>query len=283
MGRVPDLCYAGTNIRLIRGGAPEAPPSGGPDSGAGAGGPPPADSGAGAPARNWEKDYGELKARHDPYESLRHPTENRSWTPQEINQTIDYARTIYQQIQAGQLVPKSAAPEKPAAPAGDPFEKFDEMEPRQQAQFFQDRVLDAGRRELIEPLNKRFDEFQRGQAQQQQLLLKVIQQMVKDPTLDPTDILTKATELASLPPEKLLERAVEMVTEPQRRERDIKQAVEAELARRTQEEEKKAVALLTTRPGPHLVKPKTGTRGDRLSEAFSKMVKKGDNISRNAG
>lgn len=277
------LCYSGTAIPLIRGGAPDpapepkAAPAGGP-----ADKPPTLDT---PPARNWEKDYGELEARHKRYETLRHPAENRALTAQEIEQALTWGKTVYQQIQSGELLPKSSMkPAAPAAPATDPYERWEELEPRQQAALLRSemdaRATDA-RKQIEEPLSKRFDEFQRNQAQQQQLLLKVIQQMIKEPSLDPTDVLTRATELAALPPEKLLERAVEMVTEPQRRERDIKQGVAAELARLKQEEENKQVAILSARPGPHLVPRKeSGTRGDRLGSAFTNMLRKADELNR---
>jgi hypothetical protein len=238
------------------------------------------DAGSGG-GRDWAKDYGELEGKYKSYESL-------GMGSDDLKKTVDWARTVYQQIQSGDLIPKTAAQQarESQTPQADPYDKWEDLNPREQADLLRREAREAAqaaRKEIEGPFEQRFNDFTKNQGVQQKLFMQVVQQLVKDPSLDATEVLTKATELATLSPEKLLEFAINQASEPRNRKTAIEQAVQAELARRQQEDDKKRMGILTGRTGPRLVADKSKNPRERRDGAIAAMFKKADELSRSSG
>jgi len=237
-----------------------------------------------APQRNWEKDYSDLEGKYKSYE--------RYGTPEQIENAIRWAQWAQQtkaKLDNGEYVSRAdiAKLQQQQAhqePQNDPWEQYDEYEPAQRRRLIQEEVKRLAREQFDEFKGKELAPAQQGMQGQHQLLLKVVQQMIRNPDLDPADILARATEFATLPVDKLIERAVESAVSPKQQEKAIQAAVEKALneerALRQQEQEAKEAAQFNSRPSPRIQPSDKKTRGDRMRSHESEFNKKFNQILR---
>jgi hypothetical protein len=266
MHRDAVLTYPGTNIPLIRGGAPD-PPAGDGNAGAGVGAGAGAGSGdAGAktgdakpPAEDYKAKYTELEGRYKGYDELRHPTENRAFTPAEIRQALDWSKAAYpviQRVQRGELIEKPSGEHKAEPPAAkDPYEGIEDLDDRQRAQ----RITDILRGELggmtkaeLEAFRAEMKQFQTGLGTQQQLLFKLITMARDNPDVDINALVEKSTKAASMGPLEILDFMADVLKSPKEQERAIAAAVEKAKADMKAEIENRKVPP-PTRRGPRLI------------------------------
>jgi len=296
----PVLTYPGTNIPLVRGGAPD-PPSGAGDSkaaaaapaGGGTASPPsggdppsakfPADSGAAPPTEDWQKKYADLEARHKQYE--------RFGKPEQIDEFVKQAQTnkaqldkIYTDFQEGRLTYAQAKAKAENVQAQvDPFEGYDALEPREQAQ----RLMGVLKREFEDFSKAELAKIQQQVATQSanlstqmKLAWKLMQTARANPDVSIDDIIAESTAAAGYSPEQIIDLIVDRKSEPKRIQQKIDEAVAKAKADWQREQDNKKVpptARSIVRLAP---KDKPASPAERHDKIFGNFM---DRLNRAAG
>lgn len=248
---------------------------------------PTSEGGAAAqPARNWEQDYSQLEGRYKAYEKY--------GTPEQIENAIrwaQYGADIKRRIDAGEYVSKAdraaaaQAAQGAGQPATDPFDRWEELTPREQAKALRESLVGDIRKEVIDPFKQELRGQSAGITGEHHLLLTLVKQLIKNPNLEPADVLAKATEVLTQTPEKALEHVVSSMLEPQNREKAIadavKQAREEERAKIQQEKENEAIKQFGGSRGGllHLAPNKETTRRERREAVLRDVAKLAAGIS----
>jgi hypothetical protein len=268
-------CYPGTNIRLIRGGAPDAPASDAPKVET-----PAAESSA--DTTDYKSKYSELEGRYKGYDQLRHPTENRTLTASEIQQALDWGRSaypIYEQHRRGELVPRSAVSERQEsrAPQADPLDGIDDLTPREQV----NRMLSVIREEVggltkseMQTIRSEIETFKGGLGTQQQLMFKLINLARQDPDLDINTLVHEATRASAMGPMDLMDFMAKQLHGPKDQERAIAAAVEKAKAEWKLEQDAKRVPP-STRHLPRMVsQDKSKTPADTHGKLYNNFLER---------
>ena len=283
------LTYPGTNIPLIRGGAPDAragdkgpaaspaPASGAASPAAGA-----AASASAAPAagsepagggRNWEKDYTELQGRYSRYEKLGAPEALEGVVGRERTYEAQL-RAINKDFQDGKLTyaqAKAAAAD--AGPESDPFDDtYETLAPRDQAQ----RMIGVMRKEFGDLTKKQLAEIeQRSTAAsgnlstQMKIAWKLMQAKLANKDLDLDTLITKSTETSGYGPEQIIDMMIEAQGAPGKQDAAIKAALAKQEATLRAEFENKRTAQ-PSRAAPRIMpKTKPGTPAERQDKIYN--------------
>jgi len=198
-----------------------------------------------ASGRNWEKDYGELEARYRDTEAKAKRWETIGMEPEQTAQAIAWARETAAAIQRGDLTPKQAAAAV-AAQAEDPYAKWDELSPREQAALIRGdvtRELSTSVRGETEQLRKQFDEWTKGQGLQLQLAVQSLR-LAQENGVPYDELVQQATEMASWSPQKLLQEALSSKVAPAKMKQEIERQVNERVAAKVAEMENEAAANL---------------------------------------
>lgn len=279
--------YPGTHFPIIRGGAPEAPPSGGdgkPAAAAPAGGGPPSPAagappsgetvGAAPPARNWEKDYADLESRYKQYEKYGKPEQIDAFVAQ-AQTNKQYLDKIAKDFEEGRITYAQAKQQADAVQNADPFDGYENLEPREQA----NRLLTALKSEFGEftksELKKIQDEVKTtgsNLSTQMKLAWKLLQTARANPDVDLDTIIQESTQAAGYTPEQIIDLIVEKQSAPKRQQQAIDEAVAKAKAEWQREQDAKKVPP-TTRTMPRLMpkeKPlSTAEKHDRQFNSFT--------------
>lgn len=220
-------------------GTPGAAAPTSPQAGEGAAASPPAASASGdSGGRNWEKDYGELEGRYKRYADL--------GDPDQLSQSLTWARQVAQAIQEGKLVPPSSAPQRQEAPQADPYEKWDELTPREQAAIMRAelaRDLSGTVKGEAETVRKQFEDFQRQQALQMQLAIQSLR-LSQESGVPFDELVAEATRLAGATPQQLLQEALAAKVGPKKAEQERERIRQELLAEMKQQKENEAIDSL---------------------------------------
>lgn len=281
----------GTSFRF----APD-PPTGG-DGGkaaapAGGGSPPPAAGGdvppakpdgssAAPPAEDWQKKYGELDARYKQYE--------RFGKPEDIDAFARQAQTNKQQLdkiltdfQSGKLTyaQAAAAADKVADKPSDPFDGYDVLEPREQAQ----RMMSVMRKEFEDFTKSELAKIQQtvsttssNLSTQMQLAWELLQTARDNPELSLDEVISGSTAVAGYSPKEIIKMQVHHLTEEKR----IKSAVDAAVAKAKAEWQREADTKKvppTTRSMPRMIAQKkentVGERRAKIQDNFMERLRR---------
>jgi hypothetical protein len=129
----------------------------------------------------------------------------------------------------------------------DPFEGYELLDPRQQAQVLRDQVAAS----VNEALKQQVDQYWKtaegriGEMDQRfSLLSRALSARAENPDLDLNGLWAEASKLATGDQNKLFDLAVDHLTQPKKIEKQIAQAVAAEKAKWEQEQANKNQAAL---------------------------------------
>lgn len=132
--------------------------------------------------------------------------------------------------------------------ARDPFDGYELLDPRQQAEVLREQVAQGVRAEVEKLIAGRWGEAQGRLGEMDQrfsLLSRALSARAENPDLDLNGLWREASTLATGDQNKLFELAVERLLAPKKIEKQIAQAVAAEKAKWEQEASNKAQAALT--------------------------------------
>lgn len=252
------LCYPGTNIALIRGGAPDtdppnsptAPPSAAPPAST----PPSTAPPTTPPADDWQAKHAALEKEHAPWKQH---LASFGLTPEQTRETIEWARRAAQEIQSGKLRYGDQPPtaKDTAAPPADPFDGWDDLDARQQAARLRKMIsedLQTSLKPEVESVKSLLQNFTTTQGGQLQLAMQAMR-LSQESGVPFDELIASATELASLSPQQLLQQALAAKASPGRHKQEIEQAVQRALADAKAEADKERVAGLTARISPRLL------------------------------
>lgn len=208
-------------------------------------------------------------------------------TPEEVKQGVDWAVNIYKRVQAGELVEKGALQRPAPAPSPEsnqpPWKQdgWDLMPASQQAE----KLTEWNDRRLLGLVNAKETEFRKtlegmGQlnGRSQSLLLKAIQAAIKNPQIDISTVLQKASEAAQMPAEAIIDQIVNgALNSPEAQEAHINKLVEERLAAKMAEKENERLNLLTnsSRPSRGLASAVKRTVADENKTIIADLAKKG--------
>lgn len=295
--RPPRPTYPGTNIPILRGGAPDPPaadpkpaaqaaPAGGGSPPAAGGDPKPVakPDGSGAAPSSWETEKADYQKRLGAYE--------RFGKPEEIDTFVTQARTnkaqldrIYEDFKDGKISYAQAQQkaEQVAQPA-DPFDGYDDLQPREQAQ----RLIGVMKREFedftkteMAKIAQAVQSQSASMSTQMKLAWKLMDVARKNPDVSLDDIIAGSTEQTAYSPEQIIDLQVHRMSEPQRIKLAADKAVAEARAEWQRELDAKKVPL-TTRTAPRLVtRPKTdASPAEARDRVFGNFM---DRLNRAAG
>jgi hypothetical protein len=178
-------------------------------------------------------------------------------TEQQLRETVNWARQAAEYIQSGRLRPvEEQSPEQ--SQLQQVFERWDELGPREQAQALVMASREALKQELRQ-IEQQLQSFQKNQAAQLQLAMRSIK-LAQEAGVPFDEIIVEATKLASMSPDDLLQAALEAKVRPKKMQEEINKAVQAELAKRMQEQENQEAQSLLHQTGiPRWMRPKNKT------------------------
>lgn len=279
-------CYPGTTIRLIRGGAP-APGESAPSSpsttpalsssaATGAVDKPtsaaPASPSAEPPLQDWPDRYNKLEGEYAQWKRLK----DAGYTPEHLESVVRQAYEWDTEIKAGKLRRAEApAPKQPDLPAADPFEKWDDLDGRQQAALLRQVLagdLTNSFKSDVEQIRTAIETNQKNVNTQQKLFQHAVELAIQNPGVPINEIVNEAMATASLSPEQLMERALQSRIAPSQNEAKIKAEVERRLAEAKAAESKKDIDRLMGF-GPSRLQPDaTGTPQERRQQTRLKLL-----------
>jgi len=212
----------------------------------------------------------------------------------DISDAIAWARQVNQAFKEGRITAAQAKQAKQDGPPVDtgngsqaPWdnEQFDYLSPREQAKAiaeYNKRSSFDSTKEYIDGIAKQYgDQLQNwnGMNQRQQnILLKAIKQAIKNPDVDPEELLTQAAELAGKGPEELLNMAMEARMAPKSMEAEVNKRVAAKLAEEEQNRINREAGMLSNSGRRPTFQKTNRSRDDENREILSKLKEQGINL-----
>jgi hypothetical protein len=164
--------------------------------------------------------------------------------PSEIKEALDWARNVKTAMERGLLTPKEAQqavnqgpPSQTRAPWED--DNWAYKQPNEQAQALAAHT-EAQVKKYVDQIAAQYGQqlsgFRQTDGREKALLLKVVEAVAKNPSLNANEMLTQAAQLAQRSPEELIDMVMDaQMNSPEMREK----AVEAKVATRLAEEQQK--------------------------------------------
>lgn len=250
----------------------------------GGGTPPPSPSSSSTPppqpAEDWqsrhaalERELNEIKPRYEKYKAY--------GEPEQIGQVYNSLRQINADFQSGKLSYAQAQQAKEDLKEKDPFDGWDELDARQQAQRMRDMLrTDVGglTKAELDAFRKEMKEYQVNLGTQQQLLFRIIQLKTENPDLDIDELLKQSTEASSYGPQQILELQAKALRSPKEQQKAIEKAVEEAKVKWQQEQDAKRVPL-STRQAPRLFGAKKIDPVTRRGERIGNLLKRVDELN----
>jgi|ERR1700722_2288866 len=172
--------------------------------------------------------------------------------PNEVGEAITWARDVYGKMQRGELTPRQAqqAIQNGPQPAGNgptaPWqaEGWDFLPPAEQASKMADYTRQAVMSEVEKiagtygkQIQDTFQNLRATQSREQSLMLQTLQAALSSGgKVDIKKALENAAEMANLPPEELINRAIQNMVNPVDQESEIEKRVTARLAEEKQKQ-----------------------------------------------
>lgn len=216
------------------------------------------------PADDLQARYDELNAKAKQWEEF--------GKPEDVREAIAWARQRAAEIQAGKLTYAQQQEQKRQESTVDPFEKWDELDPRQQAALLREdarRAALSAREELLAELKKPLEESTRVAQTQQQIFMQAAR-LSAETGVPFDEAVQEATRLASLSTPELLKLAYENKLSPKRQQQLIDQKVQEALANAEQERERKEAEALLVRSGAKFFREPTSL-AERRSQGDKKI------------
>jgi len=206
--------------------------------------------------------------------------------PDEIQQAIDWARTVYKKLEAGELVDKSVL--KPAAKAehsGLPWEApdWDYKSDADKAKAMAEYARSEAQRLIEQKANEygqQINQYRQLQGSEMQLLLDAINAAITSGgKTDVKSLLVNAAELATKSPQDLLKMAFENLTAKERMEAEIEKRVNAAIAEAKQKMDNERLSVITEAASPKPRFARAAKRGEETNrEIIQKLAKAGINL-----
>lgn len=248
----------------------------------GGGNPPPSPSTSPspAPAEDWQSRYAALERERDDYKG-KYEKYKPYGEPEQIGQVYQSLRQINADFQAGKLTYAQAQAAKEDLKEKDPFEGWEDLGPKEQAQRMRDMLrgdVTGLTKADMDAFRKEMKDYQVNLGTQQQLLFRIIQLKTENPDLDIDELLKQSTEASGYGPQQILELQAKALRSPKEQQRAIEKAVEEAKAKWQQEQDAKRVPL-TTRRMPRLAEAHQKDPIARRQERVANMMKRVDELN----
>ena len=245
-----------------------------------------------ASTRDYEREYNELKSRYDevaPKAERYKVLDDLGMEPAALREVAVWGRDLAAKVQRGELTISQARAEAAdrQQQQADPFERFEEMAPREQAAALSQVVAQNIRQMLdseLKGLRTNIDGFTQQQNLQTQLFSQAWK-LANKYGLDFDDVVSAATQRAGMSPLQLMEDAAERLASPKKQQELIEQKAAEIAALKIQEKENERVnELFPQARVPRFLVPANQRkspaqeRADRL-EAFRILTTKRHNAA----